>query len=616
MNTPNVNFIITDNSFSVGDITKGVRFIQGIFKRGKINKPDTLIGSWEQFVREFGGYVANNEDPIQVKRMLDGGAKLRVNRIAHYTNISDATTLTALKATICSGIIIDINNGPLVSGDVIGVDIDGNSFTSLFNTDNNTTINNLVTALNAADEVESAIAVPVTSGDIKQILVFPSTYAGVSSFTPTLVTGGSATVSSTPLNSVVNDQLETLFNITMKNEGEDYNNIQVYITDASNGDSSYFNMRVVHKLEPDLTENYPNLKIVGRPNLAQSTFLKDVQLRSQLLDFSYVDLSSSTGTMRPTNGLYQFDQGSNGGLVTNIDYIGDSSARTGFHAFNEYDEAFFLCCPSIADMTIHQAGAAYAANREDLIYWGHLNNALGTANDLANARDLSLIDTPFGVLSAGGLKITDPVTGAPIEISEVGDAMAISARSHENNGEWLSFFGLQNGLIRNALGVVNNFGTPALFNDRNMLANHQVALAVNAQGRLYLTNGYTLQKANSKMSFINIVCLVIYIKKALRPTLERYLEQPNYIPTWLQLYREVQPFFDDLRVKRGILDYRWEGDQFAKSMSESDLKINNPTDVDNGKYKVRLFLKTLSPIIEFTLDITLTTTGVDFATLN
>jgi len=612
MNTPNVNFNITDDSFSILEALSGVIFVQGVFKRGPINKPDTLIGSWEQFVKIYGGYIPNNEDPIQIKRMFDYGAKLRVNRIAHYTDPTDASTLTAVKADIVSGVLVEFSTN-FITGNVINVDINGQSSNTSFNTDHATTISNLITALLANTNVKQAF---LDQSNNLRVLLFVKDADALANITIN-VTGGASqpTVTITPMDSIVNEEMETMFLATMKYAGADYNNVIIEIKDASNGDANYFNMEVRHLTEPNLTESYSNLHIQGAVDTPSLTFLQDVILRSKLIDFNYVSLISVAGTTRPVNGYYMFGGGTDGSPITNVDYIGDSAARTGFHAFDQYDEAYFLCCPSIVDMAVHQAGSAYADNRQDLIYWGHLSNALVTAQDLVNARDASNIDTPFAVISAGGLKVTDPITGTPMEISEVGDMMGLSVKGHEQNGQYISFFGLENGLVRNVLGVVNNFGTPALYNDRNQLANHQVALACSSNGRVYITNGYTLQKSNSKMGFINIVCLVIYIKKNLRPTLERYLEKPNFMPTWLDLYHEVEPFLKALKVKRGLYEYKWQGDQFAKSLSETDLKVNNPTDVGNGKYKVKLYIKTIAPIIELTLDITLTRTNVDFEIL-
>src|SRR5690606_8456841 len=68
----------------------------------------------------------------------------------------------------------------------------------------------------------------------------------------------------------------TLFSITPKYPGLDYNNLRVSVQTASNGNSNYFDLEVRHLLEPDLTETYRNLIIVGNPTVAESHYLDEV----------------------------------------------------------------------------------------------------------------------------------------------------------------------------------------------------------------------------------------------------------------------------------------------------------------------------------------------------
>ena len=175
-------------------------------------------------------------------------------------------------------------------------------------------------------------------------------------------------------------------------------------------------------------------------------------------------------------------------------------------------------------------------------------------------------------------------------------------------GPWAQPAGLNRGFIPNALGVVNNFGTNGLYNSLNQMVQQQVNLVVNQNNIIYLNTANTAIQAPSKLSFAGAVRFVIWIKKTLSPTLMRYLQEPGRIAKWKALSLEVQPFFDNL-VKVGALnDYAWQGDQNAKNLQS--LVVNNITDVDNGKYKVKLFLDMPSPMQQIEVDLTVTPSGV------
>src|SRR5690349_14698859 len=99
MDTPQVKFRIEDLTATVGTPTDGVSFVLGKALRGKINNPDTIFNSWQAFITEHGGIVDGNS-AAYVKRIFDGGGLIRFCNLAHYTDIDDVETLTAVKATI------------------------------------------------------------------------------------------------------------------------------------------------------------------------------------------------------------------------------------------------------------------------------------------------------------------------------------------------------------------------------------------------------------------------------------------------------------------------------------------------------------------------------------
>lgn len=90
----------TDFSFYVKQLSTSACGMIGIAEKGPIHEP-TLVTSWEQFLRTFGGYLAAGYLAYAARAFFDdGGGVLWVTRIAHATDPTDATTITATAASV------------------------------------------------------------------------------------------------------------------------------------------------------------------------------------------------------------------------------------------------------------------------------------------------------------------------------------------------------------------------------------------------------------------------------------------------------------------------------------------------------------------------------------
>ena len=96
---PRVIVTETDLSHYVDTMLKGISCAIGITEKGPIGKPQ-LISSEMQFERIFGGELKTSDFPLLAKRALSYGAVLWVSRTAHYADVTDKTTLTAVKAAV------------------------------------------------------------------------------------------------------------------------------------------------------------------------------------------------------------------------------------------------------------------------------------------------------------------------------------------------------------------------------------------------------------------------------------------------------------------------------------------------------------------------------------
>lgn len=606
-NAPKVSFNIVNLSFNVAQQVLGISCVEGITLRGPFARPDLLIGNWAQFVSMYGGYISTSDFPLLCKRAFDMGSQLRVNRVGHYSTITDASTLDAVKSTVINPKQLTFS-GALVSLNVYNLTINGTAIAPVtYATSSDATMALIVTAIKAVTAyVQDAFL--VGSSNYRKIVILPK--GAALTLTGSLVTLGAsqATTTTQTADEVINSNFDEIFGMAPKYHGADYNNLVVTISDASNGDADYFNMLVSHSDDSNLTESYVNLTIPGNPTVAQSSYLNDVKLSTQLMNFTYKDLSSLTAPIRPKNGSYYFESGSDGTSPVALDYVGDAAGQNGFNSFDVVDDAIQFAAPELSDNTVHVGGGAYAANRKDMIYIAHLSNALTTASAYNSARQSTNIDSYFTMITAGGLLVTDPITGLEKEISEVGDVLGIMAVNDSVKGPWGQPAGITRGSISNVLGVVRNFGTGGLYNSLNSMVNQQINFVVNSSGQVYLNSANTAVKASSKLSFVGSVRFLIWLQKTLAPTLKRYLQEPGDIPTFKALHMEVKPFFDDLITKGALLQYSWQGDQDAKNLQ--NLTVNNTNDLGQGKYRVRLYLDMAAPLQEITVDLVVTASNV------
>lgn len=613
---PNASRIVIseiDASFNIAGVLKGISFVQGVTKRGPISDPSEVILSWEDFVKTYGGYLATSDFPLICKRAFDYGSQLRVSRVAHYTDVSDKSTLTADTAVVNNAKVLTFS-GDLITGNVVNLTINGVTVNTAFNTDNNTTIEDLIDDIDTTMGYKASI-IPAT--DYRAIVIWPSDNTALT-ITTSDVTGGASQATIAVTNSVdirEATSLTPLFSFTMKNPGADYNNIFVEINTATNGSADYFDLGIYHAQEPALNEVYQNLKINGNPTVNNSDYLSVIAQQSKLLTPVYRDLSSTTGQLVP--GIFElfYNTGSDGDPIVAADYVGDSAGKTGFYSFDNEDDGYQISAPEISDNTVHVGGSAYSASRKDLVYLAHLSNTNLTASALISARNTTNIDSSYTAFFAGGLKVLDPITSQQKNISELGDVMGLAANSDNFFGEWYSFAGTQRGIIRNALGVVNNFGNPANYNALNLISNSQINMVIQEDGITYLKGNFTAQRASSRTSFLNTRRFLIYLKKLLTPTLKRYIEEPCDIPSFKALWLEVKPVLDDLASanKRALFDYRWVGGQQYNTIEEVIQNTSNTeNDIDQGKYKVKLYLKIIPSMQEIGLDLIITRTSVDF----
>jgi hypothetical protein len=82
---------VQDKSQNKNSFAKGICAVAGVTERGQLATP-RLIKSWYEYQRYFGGLLVYDVFPLMCQRALNAGCQLLISRVAHYTDITDATT--------------------------------------------------------------------------------------------------------------------------------------------------------------------------------------------------------------------------------------------------------------------------------------------------------------------------------------------------------------------------------------------------------------------------------------------------------------------------------------------------------------------------------------------
>jgi hypothetical protein len=243
--------------------------------------------------------------------------------------------------------------------------------------------------------------------------------------------------------------------------------------------------------------------------------------------------------------------------------------------------------------TTHYSDGTQPRNKQSIITW--IEDCLG-----------SIGNSKYAAYFAGGIKYYNEF-GLLTNSDVLGTIFGLGDTSASNYGPWKSFAGMNRGVIYDGQGPVSpNYGSDSRYNELNELAQMYANMIVikdtpSSGKQTMLWHCFSSQVKQDSERFLSIVRLNLYLKKTLRPILNKYLEEPNIWGTWKNIYLEVKPILDNLVDENAMSEYTWMGDQDAGSYSE--LSVNNEADVRQGKYKVILKYKDIVPMQEITINI-------------
>lgn len=259
--------------------------------------------------------------------------------------------------------------------------------------------------------------------------------------------------------------------------------------------------------------------------------------------------------------------------------------------------------------TFHNAVKLMADELQEWVYYIEVpkeNDSVAKIQAWMKTAISAIGNSKFVAYFGGGIKYYN-ARGTLKDCDVLGTILGLGDASAVNYGPYRSFAGMNRGLIPDGVGpVCPNYGAPSRYDELNELANIYVNMIVvkdtrSAGKTTMLWHSFTSQVKQDSFRFLNIVRLVLYMKKTIRPIMESYIEEPNIWGTWKRIYLEVKPFLDNLVTDNAITDPQWIGDQDATSWDE--LQLNNEADCRQGKYHVQCVFKDVATMQDITIDL-------------
>lgn len=584
MSSPSVNFHFENNNVAPMVSPKGVSNVLAVTTKGNFEEP-FLCETLTQFQNIFGREVVPDGSISNIERAFKLGSKLRICRVSGSgvsafgeaksydpstgtvgetaTNISiiledpiDSTKKIEIKYKITTK-----EKGSNVVSDY-GYNLNRNFYLQLKEVITNGIARVYITQFKAFNTDDSIN----TNSVINQALLLAST-ASVTSGVETMVDQQS-----------IIDFLQNTPNITLT---------YASITSSGTGVPTY--------TELDLNSSIDVIK-------EHNNWL------------GYVKIGAST---LETPSIQIINEGTNGGA---------SSSATWISAYNKIksENAYHLICSHMHQhiatdyVTTLKTIAESVASLFDTELYIEIpkTNSDGTFRTAAETK--SAVDTMKTTIGyhknvayfGGGIKLYNS-DGILKKCDVLGTVIGLADVSADQYGPYYSFANQTRGLVPDAHGpVIENLGSPGMVDTLNQFAASRINIFIVkdtelAGAQTMLWHNLTSINLESSDRFLSVIGLQLYLKKTLKPRLEKYLEEPNTFSTWKDIYLSNKKVFDDL-IGKAITEYTWVGDQDAKNYSQ--LVLNTEAEVRQGRYKIKVSYKDIVTLQ--TIDIYLTIDAV------
>lgn len=541
--------------------------------RGPFNQPDTIIRTLNQFYSLYGREIVMDGTVSNIERALTMGSALRISRVAGSGTATKGIAKSYDPETEEPGLTPE----PLKIEFVNPLD---------------ETIKTTFTFNIQTIEYGSSIVDPTSNSGGKDFFIQITSTVSGGKIKYYLTQFKSYSESNPASGSILDSRL--LLSTSLAAGG-------VIFTDAS--------------VFEDFVRNVPNVELkLTSSSDASITNVEDViaYIKNHQTSRSYIGNTAPTTEGVSVEKDFIINEGDNGGTSTKTEW------QEAYEATRDYTDTYQIILSHVHqhiplewEQALKYVADINKVDFENILYveipkYDSNGDPMSPTAIVTKAKTVMAVIGQHKSIAyfCGGIKFYNN-NGALLKNDVLGTVIGLGDISATNYGPWRSFSGANRGIVQDAIGpVTQNLGSPAQYQELQKLADSKLNLFVIKDTRLagkqvMLWHGFTSEVLNSSDKFIASVRLQLYLKKNLRPILEKYLEEPNYIPTWQKIYHECTEVIDPL-MPDAISEYTWNGDQNASNYS--DMQVNNEADVRAGKYRVLVTYKDVVSLQVITME--------------
>jgi len=312
--------------------------------------------------------------------------------------------------------------------------------------------------------------------------------------------------------------------------------------------------------------------------------INDPIMGSQYINAADLHSASASGANAPAAvaAFTPLQQGRSGTPTSN-DFIGDSSKRTGFFAFDTAQAQLLTC--ERQDPAIVVAALAYCANRGDCMYVGATPMGYVAAGQAIAYGQAFQGQKVYGALYGPWIYVADPAGAGPNPMKllpPVGHVLGVYARIATARGVWKAPAGDEANLL-GALSVETQLSDA----DHTALVTQGGVNGVRAAPRAgVIIDASRTLSTDTRWLYVNVRQLFNYVKSSLKSGLSWARQEPNRNTLWDAVrLQTVTPFLMGL----------WRQGAFGAGSAAQVFTVicdasNNPPDqVDQGNLKVEIY---------------------------
>lgn len=412
---------------TIQNVESGVLAAVGLSEMGPVGVA-TLVTSFEEFVRIFGGDYEGYAVHAMRGYFGGGGHRAYFTRVVHYTNLTDATTKTSapgrltLRTTASApsvAAIVSPNIGPYdVEGGTLTVAVNGGAPISI------QFIEGTVADLNSAtfQELKTLIENSVTGVVVNEVsgrLQMSTTTTGLTASLHVTATPGDLGFDSTVRTGNAGDAEDTL-HVSAQYDGAFSARLFVLITPATSQLAHEFNLSVVRNSV--VVERFTNLSMLRTSARFVETIINAVVGGSSLLVVSAAQQATNLQSAlqhRPANSAgnppmpFGPMTGGNDGFanLAESDFVGDAASRLGFRSFDTVQDIDLLIAPDAPTPAVQNAALSYVSvqRNQEVFFIADPPAAMNAAGIIAYVSSNGLTNaTESGAIYWPRVKVLNP----------------------------------------------------------------------------------------------------------------------------------------------------------------------------------------------------------------